>query len=378
MFLLTGTPYTTDIKFDVKRILQAIAPDNVRWGWGHNYSDDGIDELLAPWDDHLHGKTFQSEEARKQAVKHNTSTAEEIAKKMVLYTIRRDEKCRIQGNVILRDYIGECKHLEDSLVPNDNGKEVQERMKVYSERYGKLRVSGKSSEMLRCLAYSLRYPDWAVLKGRETKTFWNNYTLQEARSHVRTRRLIEILKEGRQSGNQVVVFCHRVFLLELAAKVQDSWLSFNSKIMELLGLRYGVVAQKNCKLFGTKLTEKYRSDVISKAGNGELDAVVVSLGVRKNGCNLQGCNWMVTLNPMAMYSDEVQAMGISRVKSLIDLGCCCRLGQFKEMRFYVLWVKVDTQDEIAMLIREKRINAMMAMTEIDPSRLEKQRRKKRA
>lgn len=81
--------------------------------------------------------------------------------------------------------------------------------------------------------------------------------------------------------------------------------------MELLGLRYGVVAQKNCKLFGTKLTEEYRSQVISRAGKGELDAVVVSLGVGKNGCNLQGCNWVVALNPMAMYSDEVQAMGIS-------------------------------------------------------------------
>ena len=224
---------------------------------------------------------------------------------MVLYTIRRDEKCRIQGNVILRDYVGECKCLEDSLVSNNNGKEVLERMKVYGERYGKLRVSGKSSETLRCLAYSLRYPDWVMLKGGEAKTFWNNYTLQEARLHVRTRRLIEILKEGKQSGNRVVVFCHRVFLLELSAKVQDTWLSSNSKIMELLGLCYGVVAQKNCKLFGTKLTEKYRNDVIHKAGNGELDAVVVSLGVGKNGCNLQGCNWMVTLNLMAMYSDEV-------------------------------------------------------------------------
>ena len=51
--------------------------------------------------------------------------------------------------------------------------------------------------------------------------------------------------------------------------------------------------------------------MISHAGRGELDGVVVSLGVGKNGCNLQGCNWMVALNPMAMYSDEVQAIGIS-------------------------------------------------------------------
>ena len=54
--------------------------------------------------------------------------------------------------------------------------------------------------------------------------FWDNYTVQEAQSYVRTRRFIEILKEGKQSGNRVVVFCHRVFLLELSAKVQNSYL----------------------------------------------------------------------------------------------------------------------------------------------------------
>jgi hypothetical protein len=81
--------------------------------------------------------------------------------------------------------------------------------------------------------------------------------------------------------------------------------------MELLDLSYGILAQKNCRLFGNLLTEEYRSKVIDQAGRGELDAVIVSLGVGKNGCNLQGCNWMVTLNPMTTPSDETQAMGIS-------------------------------------------------------------------
>lgn len=90
-------------------------------------------------------------------------------------------------------------------------------MKVYNEKYGKLRLNKGSTETLRCLAYSLRYPDW--VKSGGSKSFWNDYTLREARSHVRTRRLIEILKEGKQTGNCVVVFCHRVFLLELSAKV---------------------------------------------------------------------------------------------------------------------------------------------------------------
>lgn len=79
--------------------------------------------------------------------------------------------------------------------------------------------------------------------------------------------------------------------------------------MELLGLSYGVIARKNCKLFGETLTEAARSEVIGKAGKGELDVVIATLGVGKNGCNLQGCNWMITLNPMTLDSDEIQAQG---------------------------------------------------------------------
>lgn len=308
MFLLTGTPYTTNIKHDVKRILVAIASDSVRQGWGPAYSDDGIDDLLRPWDDRMHGKSFRNEEARNRAFEQNTVSAGDIAEKMALYTIRRDETSKIRGQPVLRDYVGECKRYEDSLEPADGGRELSERMRVYNENYGKLRLSKGSTETLRCLAYSLRYPEWAESR---SKGFWDTYTLKEAQAHVRTRKLIDILKEGKRSGNGVVVFCHRVFLLELSSKVWCPLCFTNWKIMELLGLKYGVVAQKNCKLFDEKLTEDYRNKVIGKAGRGELDAVVVSLGVGKNGCNLQGGNWMVTLNPMAMYSDEVQAMGIT-------------------------------------------------------------------
>lgn len=126
VFLLTGTPYTTNIKFDVKRILQAIASDDVRRRWGEEYSDDGIEELLRPWDDRLHGKSFRNEETRNKAVEQNSTLAGEIAKKIALYTIRRDESCRIRGEPVLRDYVGECKRFEDSLEPSDDGRELEE------------------------------------------------------------------------------------------------------------------------------------------------------------------------------------------------------------------------------------------------------------
>ena len=70
-----------------------------------------------------------------------------------------------------------------------------------------------------------------------------------------------------------------------------------------------MIARKNCRLFGATITEAARNDVIFKAGKGKLDVVVATLGVGKNGCNLQGCNWMITLNPIGLHSDEIQAQG---------------------------------------------------------------------
>jgi len=168
----------------------------------------------------MHGKSFRNEEARNRAFEKNTSSAVEIAKKMALYTIRRDETSKIRGHPVLRDYVGECERYEDPLEPGDGGGEVEKRMRAYNEHYGKLRLNKGSTETLRCLAYSLRYPQWV---NSRSKGFWDSYTLREAQTHVRTRKLINILKEGKRSGNRVVVFCHRVFLLELSAKV---WYSF--------------------------------------------------------------------------------------------------------------------------------------------------------
>jgi hypothetical protein len=69
---------------------------------------------------------------------------------------------------------------------------------------------------------------------------------------------------------------------------------------------------------------------------------------------------------------------VSTVSSYVlhSLGRCCRLGQEKQTRFYVLWVKGDTQDEIAMLMRDKRITATLAMTQIDPGRLDRPKKRK--
>lgn len=214
MFLLSGTPYTTNIKFDVKRILQAIASEEIRARWGEEYTDEGISRLMEKWVDRASVRSLQSESAREQ----NEETAQNICLKLSLFTIRRDDKSKIRGMPVVRDYIGECERIDEPLVPADGGAEKRAREAIYQSRYHQpLRVSINYNERMRCLSYSYRYANWPT--NGATRVWWSMYTLDEAKQHIRTRRLISILQEAKRTGNKVVVFVHRVFLLELTAKV---------------------------------------------------------------------------------------------------------------------------------------------------------------
>jgi hypothetical protein len=82
-----------------------------------------------------------------------------------------------------------------------------------------------------------------------------------------------------------------------------------AKVAELLERNYGVIGEKSLRMFGTRVTDRQRDETITKAGTGQLDVVVCSQNVAKYGCNMQGCNWIVALNPMAMATDETQALG---------------------------------------------------------------------
>ena len=43
---------------------------------------------------------------------------------------------------------------------------------------------------------------------------------------------------------------------------------------------------------------------------GLLDAVAVSAKSGKNGCNLQGMSWMISLGYIPVYTEEIQAKGM--------------------------------------------------------------------
>jgi len=62
-------------------------------------------------------------------------------------------------------------------------------------------------------------------------------------------------------------------------------------------------------LAGKKYPSWKQASTIRKCRKGKLDAAVVSVKSGKNGCNLQGMNWMVSLGWIPAYTEEEQAKG---------------------------------------------------------------------
>jgi hypothetical protein len=94
----------------------------------------------------------------------------------------------------------------------------------------------------------------------------------------------------------------------------------DGKICELLGLSFGFIGAKAAKLCGKKYDEESQKKTIQLCRQGALDAAVVSVKSGKNGCNLQGMNWMVSLGYIGQATEEEQAKGTQRHVS-IHLTC---------------------------------------------------------
>lgn len=109
---------------------------------------------------------------------------------------------------------------------------------------------------------------------------------------------------------------------------------------------------------------------IEQCRAGALDAAVCSVQSAKNGCNLQGMNWMVSLGWIGRYMDEVQCKGnMPLMTILIPTGRVCRIGQKNKTRFRVLWVEGDAHDEAPKLANKSRMTEAQALTTIDRKRL---------
>ena len=76
-----------------------------------------------------------------------------------------------------------------------------------------------------------------------------------------------------------------------------------------MGLKFGFIGAKAAHLCGKKYDEATQSQAIQLCHEGTLDIVVVFVKSGKNGCNLQGMSWMVSLGYIGQATDEEQAKG---------------------------------------------------------------------
>ena len=76
-----------------------------------------------------------------------------------------------------------------------------------------------------------------------------------------------------------------------------------------MGLKFGFVGAKAARLCGRKYDNEAQNETIQLCREGALDAAVVSVKSGKNGCNLQGMSWMVSLGYIAQATEEEQAKG---------------------------------------------------------------------
>jgi len=209
-FLMTGTPFSTNISHDAKKAVQAIACNDVRARWGPDYTDAGLDKLLEGWVQNLQSK---SDDIKAKQQQRTHRFAEILAPIM----IRRDHGSIIRGEPVSIDWDARCLKFITSL--ESRPAEVAEREAIIRRMtpHRSNNLSTRATDFHRMLSYSHRFEHYRGNKGKAA--FWEDYDLSEAKHHVRTTELIRILKKGKTGGNGIIVFCDRVFLAELSMKV---------------------------------------------------------------------------------------------------------------------------------------------------------------
>ena len=211
VFVLTGTPLCTNVTYDYVAILKAIAPEEVRINWDPALADQRLKDFFAEW-----VPMKPNVEMTTSALAAQAARAKRAAELWALFTIRRDGRSEIHGQRVLRDFLGECQMFDQPLKPPTD-QEYHERELLYARCFGggQTRFTKEYNLHIRCLSYSSRYPQWRRCRSNA----WADFSNADIQKHIRTARLRELLLKGKCSGNGVVVFVDRVFLLELAVNV---------------------------------------------------------------------------------------------------------------------------------------------------------------
>ena len=156
--------------------------------------------------------------------------AARIAEALALVTLKRDCHSKIRGQNVLHDYAAECQVLDESLPIIQD--EVDHRDEIWRTKIVP-RAKGQGdiakgmiarNQALRMLSYSDVFPEWAET-GRVKTGWWEKqYDAREfsndLRWHVRLWRVCDIIDDAKATGNGLVIYSQRVFLMELFFRVR--------------------------------------------------------------------------------------------------------------------------------------------------------------
>jgi len=83
------------------------------------------------------------------------------------------------------------------------------------------------------------------------------------------------------------------------------------QLCELLNLKADFIGAREARMLGIRFDDHSQQNAIKLCQQGQLDVAVVSVKSAKNGCNLQGMTWMVSLGYIGRATEEIQAKGRS-------------------------------------------------------------------
>lgn len=317
VFFLSGTPFVGCMQFDVIETIKSLATPTRRAVWKAQlnmnpdrqettavccYTDEWLRRLDKQWKDTSH-----------------------LVKTQMLFPILliRTPNTLIDGKPIMEDFMAKMKEKPDGDITYDAALvlEIQKREKLLDEyemagaskitRYTYGRWTAYSSHVVMC--------DWNF-RGRENPSWWDNFTIADAREFERGRRLVQILESYKRSGKKTIVFASAIFHQQFAAHVNPHQLFADKQVMKLLGYKnVAYIVPQGSYVGGKRLTKGDLKRGIMLIERNECDAAVMSIYVGGAGLNCQSTNSIVFMSPSTSEYQIKQAKGNSFTSSQLTV-----------------------------------------------------------
>jgi len=209
VFLLSGTPFKGDMNFDLPETIKSLAPDARRLKWTVSVNDDDVQSSLAAYGD---------SELDKLRNGWKTFTSQHKSRMLIPIMIRRTSRTEIDGVRISENWLSKLLYLgAGRIAKNDLMSEMEKRERLVSEW-----VVGPMKDKVyeaRCVSYSSRYitHDWR--NGHRDPSWWDSFSLTDAREFKRGQVLVGLLQDWKKRGMKPMIFAYSRFHQQFAARV---------------------------------------------------------------------------------------------------------------------------------------------------------------